>query len=113
MNGTALYSDRHLRVGGGRLASLVPRAHTTMSQPDFECSTLSESTAPPSKSLNPTLINWAQIKLDLEFDVRARLQSMIRDIRCPWTTMELIPSSMESVVMDVLQQVCGSRAFYR
>ncbi len=65
--------------------------------------------------------SWTEIKLDdglVENEARAQIQSqvqsLIRDIRFPWTTAELTPQRVETLVMDVLQQVCHhDRAFNR
>ncbi len=67
-----------------------------------------------------TLDNWAKIKLDdklVENEARAQIQrkvqSLIRGVPLPWMTVELTPQPVETLVMDVLQQVCHYGAFNR
>lgn len=59
-------------------------------------------------STRPSLLpNWTQINLDEETDVQTRwIKGLIRDVPCPWKTVNLIPPAAETMVMDVLQQVC-------
>ncbi len=91
-----------------------------MLTPDTESSTLNETTTSSTGPLGPILNRWTQITLDdrlVENEARAQIQvqvqNLIRDTRLPWKTVESIPSWVESVVMDVLQQVCYNRAFNR
>ncbi len=91
-----------------------------MSIPDVESFTLRERPISPTRPLGRTLNSWAQVNLDdglVENEARAQIQvqvqNLIRDTRLPWKTVESIPSWVESVVMDVLQQVGYNRAFNR
>lgn len=52
-------------------------------------------------------LRWLQINLDdEEISVRAQIQNLIRYGHRPWTSVTLISPLVETVVMDVLQQVC-------
>lgn len=80
-----------------------------------ESSTLGVSSTSP---LGRTLISWAQIKRDDELkenearaQIQSQVQSLIQNIPFPWRTVALITQPVEAVVMDVMQQVCHSRAF--
>ncbi|PBK97927.1 kinase-like protein [Armillaria gallica] len=57
-------------------------------------------------STRPGLLpNWTQINLGEETDVQTRrIKGLIRDVPCPWKTVNLIPPAAEIMVMDVLQQ---------
>ncbi|SJL08804.1 uncharacterized protein ARMOST_12174 [Armillaria ostoyae] len=82
-----------------------------MLTPGTESSTLNEITTSSTGPLGPILNRWTQITLDdvlgeneARAQIQIQVQNLIRDIRLPWKTVKSIPSSMESVVMDILQQ---------
>ncbi len=62
--------------------------------------------------------SWAQIKLDdgigeneARAQIQIQIQSVIRDNRLPWRTVELTPQRVGTVVIDILQQVCYYEVF--
>ncbi len=70
--------------------------------------------------MSPALDSWTGLKLDDELDenqararIRTQVQSLLRTMPSPWKTVELTPQPVETMVMDVLQQVCYDRAFNR
>ncbi|KAK0437918.1 kinase-like domain-containing protein [Desarmillaria tabescens] len=76
-----------------------------MTVPGSEGPTLNDGTALPTDLSHPSLHSWIRINLDdKETDVRTQIQRVIQDVPYPWRSVESIPPSVETIVMDVLQQ---------
>ncbi|KAK0231898.1 kinase-like domain-containing protein [Armillaria nabsnona] len=82
-----------------------------MSIPGAEGSTLSESTTSFTGPLSRTLNSWTQqinrdrvVENEARAQIQSQVQSLIRDTPFPWTMIEWTSRSVETVVMDILQQ---------